>query len=170
MAEKTYTLKNRLFIFIVCVNPLFFISLTHGLTGGMPVFCSRTQILSAYVGKSLRCSSSFCWPDSMVIFFVLLYLKVRHPSRERDHLWAEHWHRALCGPRLALWECRSHPPLPAHLWHESGVPWHQEDLLFWRLSKVSACRRTDGVCKHDFVKFAQLNDAASPLEIKLPIH
>lgn len=66
------------------------------------------------------------------------FSQVWHPARECDCVRPEHWHRALRGPGFALWERRGHPPLPAHVWHESGLPRHQEDLLLWRLPKVSA--------------------------------
>ncbi len=76
--------------------------------------------------------------ESVIFRYSVSFSQVWHPARECDRVRPEHWHRALRGPGFSLWERRSHPPLPAHLWHESGLPRHQEDLLLWRLPKVSA--------------------------------
>lgn len=79
------------------------------------------------LGEELVCWCGCCLAGATVTIW--------HSSRERDRVRPEHWHCALSGPGFSLRERCRHPSFPTHVWHESGLPRHQEDLLLWRLSK-----------------------------------
>lgn len=69
--------------------------------------------------------------------YLHVFAQVWHQPWEYHPVRTKHRHGAHGGLGITVWVCCCGPPLSSHLWHESGLPWHQENVLLWCLPQVS---------------------------------